>query len=276
MTGATVGVSACERLARELLAAERGATAIEPLTTELPRLSLADAYEVQRRGRDLRLADGAALTGRKVGLTSVAMQQMLGVDQPDFGYLTDAMLVPPGASVHVGGLIAPRVEAEIAFRLRRPLHGATVTREEVLAATEAVAPAIEVIDSRIADWRITIADTIADNASCGRYAVGTFSPVGDLDLAALPGELTVHGARGIDRVEGRGGAVLGHPADALVWLARALNDFGEGIEAGAVVLPGAIARALPIESGDTVQAGFAGLGELQLRVEEGSGARWIP
>jgi 2-keto-4-pentenoate hydratase len=257
-----------DELARRLYDAERTAVAVAPLTAEHPDLSIADAYAVQLAGRALRVADGAALVGRKVGLTSRPMQEMMGVDQPDLGYLTDAMVSPDGATMPAH-LIAPRVEAEIAFRLKAPLAGPDLTIADVLAATEAVAPAIEVIDSRIADWRIQIADTIADNASSGHVAIGAWQPLGDRDLAAMEMTLTVDPG---ESNAGRGDAVLGHPAAAVVWLARSLHAFGaEPLAAGEIVIPGAMSRALPVAPGGSATATFDGLGSVTARfAAEGS------
>jgi 2-keto-4-pentenoate hydratase len=250
-----------DALARRLYDADRTATPTAPLPADL---TIADAYAIQLAGRALR---GRPLVGRKVGLTSAAMQEMLGVRQPDFGYLTDAMVSPSGAVVDAARFIAPRVEGEIAFRLARPLHGA-VTIDDVLDATEAVAPALEVIDSRIADWRIAIADTIADNASSGHVVLGAWRPLAGLDLAGVELELIAGG----ERVAGRGDAVLGHPAAAVAWLARALAEHGgEAIAAGEIVIPGAMARALPIAAGDAVRARLTGLGEVTMTFEEGGG-----
>jgi len=256
-------------IARRLLDADDAARPVPPITEELPELSIADAYTIQRVGRELRQARAERLVGRKVGLTSAAMQEQLGVRQPDFGYLTAGMVLQSGAELPVRGLIAPRVEAEIAFKLRQPLRGAAVTREEVLAATAEVAPALEVIDSRIADWRITIADTIADNASSGRVVLGGFRPLDELDLAAVRAELEVGpvGAVARETVAGRGDAVLGHPAEAVAWLARALFEYDEAIAAGEVVLPGAMARALTLTPGDTAVARMEGLGEVAVSME---------
>jgi 2-keto-4-pentenoate hydratase len=246
-------------LAQRLYDADRTATPIAPLPAGL---TIGDAYAIQLAGRALR---DRPVVGRKVGLTSAAMQEMLGVGQPDFGYLTDAMVSPSGAAIPAGRFIAPRVEGEIAFRMGRPLGGA-VTIDDVLDATEAVAPALEVIDSRIADWRIGIADTIADNASSGHVVLGGWRPLDGLDLAAVELALTAGG----ERVTGRGDAVLGHPAAAVAWLARALAEHGgERIAAGEVVIPGAMARALPIAAGDAVRAEITGLGAVTMTFEEG-------
>lgn len=256
-----------DELARRLYEAERTAVPVGPLTAEHPDLTIADAYAVQLAGRAMRVADGASLVGRKVGLTSDAMQQMLGVDQPDFGYLTAGMVSADGATMPAH-LIAPRVEAEIAFRLGAPLGGPDLTVADVLAATEAVAPAIEVIDSRVADWRILIADTIADNASSGHVAIGAWQPLGELDLAAMEMTMTVEPG---ESVSGRGDAVLGHPAEAVAWLARSLHvNGGETIAAGEIVIPGAMARALAVAPGGSATATFSGLGSVSARFAGGS------
>ncbi|HST43363.1 MAG TPA: 2-keto-4-pentenoate hydratase [Conexibacter sp.] len=256
--------------ARLLLEAERTRVAIAPVIDRHPGATIADAYAIQLAGRALRLAEpGAALVGRKVGLTSEVMQRMLGVDQPDFGYLTATMVSADGAALDPGVFLAPRVEAEIAFRLKAPLSGAELTIEDVLAATEAVAPALEVIDSRIADWRIGIADTVADNASSGHVVLGTWQPLPlALDLAAV--EVSLEVAPDGDANAGTGAAVLGHPAAPIAWLARALHEYGgEGIAAGEIVIPGAVSRALPVAPGQTARAAFAGLGDVSVSFAAG-------
>ncbi|HST38111.1 MAG TPA: hypothetical protein VLK58_01315 [Conexibacter sp.] len=265
--GRTLDGRAIAAEAARLHDAERTRVAIEPITDRHPSATIADAYAIQLAGRDLRLAQpGAALVGRKVGLTSAVMQQMMSVDQPDFGYLTAAMVSADGATLDPAAFLAPRVEAEIAFRLKAPLSGAELTIDDVLTATEAVAPALEVIDSRVADWRIKIVDTIADNASSGHVVLGAWQPVGALDLAAVEVSLEVTPDGEANR--GTGAAVLGHPAAPIVWLARALHDYGgEGIAAGEIVIPGAVSRALPVAPGQGATARFAGLGVVSARFD---------
>ena len=256
-----------DALAATLLDADARSVPVAPLTDAWPEMTTADAYAVQAHGRELRLRMGERLVGRKVGLTSAAMQEMLGVDQPDFGFLTDQMVLPSGSAIHAERLIAPRVEAEIAFRLARPLGG-DASVEEVLAATGEVAPALEIIDSRIVDWRIRLADTIADNASSALVVLGQFVPLADLDLAAIEATLEVGRPDGeSDSVTGAGDAVLGHPARAVAWCAAALQEVaGETIAAGEIVLPGAMARALPIAPGHVVRATFTELGVVEAKV----------
>lgn len=257
------------RLAAEFLAAEDEASPVVPPSERHPGLSVDDAYAVQLRGRALRQERGARLVGRKVGLTSRAMQELLGVDEPDFGYLTDAMVHPDGARLPLHALVAPRVEAEIAFRLSSPVAGSDVTFEEAAAAIGEVAPALEVVDSRVADWRITLPDTVADNASSGLAVLGAFSPLGNTDLAAVEMTMRVEHADGTTEEEsGPGSAVLGHPARALAWLARALAPYDEGIDAGEIVIPGAMARAVTIPDGAVVRADFTGLGSVRAHFEQ--------
>lgn len=250
-------------LARELLEAERSAVAVPPLSERHPKLTIEDAYEIQRAGRELRLAGGEVLAGRKIGLTSRAMQEMLGVDQPDFGCLYASLVVDSGTAVEVSRLIAPRAEAEIAFVLGSDLEGPGVSRADALAAAESVLPAIEVIDSRVANWRITIIDTIADNASGGMAVLGEPQPLDGLDLAEM--KMTIRA--GEESVGGCGNAVLGHPAEPVAWLANMLSTLGERLRRGDVVLPGALARALPVAAGQEARAEFGPLGSVSVRFE---------
>lgn len=246
-----------EALARLLWDAERRRAPIEPLSATFPQLTLADAYRIQGAGRRLRTAAGARLRGWKVGLTSRAMQQMMGVEQPDAGYLLAETVVAGGARLPAGRFIQPRVEPEVAFLLGAPLEGA-VTRAQVLAATEAFAPALEIIDSRIADWRIGIVDTVADNASCGMAVLGPWTAAGDV----RPERLGVTLAVGPHVERGRGDAVLGHPAEPVAWLAGTLAAQGLRLEAGDVVLPGSVTRAIPIGPGQRAHATFDDIGEV--------------
>ncbi len=261
------------QMARELFEAERTGVPVDPPTTTYPGLTIAQAYDIQQAGLDLRTATGARVIGYKIGLTSLAMQEMLGVDQPDFGYLTDRMIDKSGCVLSPRAFIAPRVEAEIAFRLSRPLKAGEIDIEEVMAATDAVAPALEVIDSRVVDWRIGIADTIADNASSGYVVIGDWSPAHGLELPNLATEFVVTASDGTqETVSGRGEAVLGHPANAVEWLARALRQYGgKEIAAGEILLSGAMARALPFPPGSTAHARIDELGEVTATLEQTKG-----
>ncbi|HST40625.1 MAG TPA: fumarylacetoacetate hydrolase family protein, partial [Conexibacter sp.] len=200
------------------------------------------------------------IKGWKIGLTSKAMQSALAIDIPDSGVLFDDMFFNDGATIPAGRFIQPRVEAEIAFLLKSPLEGPGVTREEVLEATHAFAPALEIIDSRISDWRIGIVDTVADNASSGMCVIGDWEPAEDIRSETLGVSLAV----GPELVRGRGDAVLGHPAEPVAWLARMLAEQGERLEPGDIVMPGSVSRAVPIAQGQTAYATFDRLGEVSV------------
>jgi 2-keto-4-pentenoate hydratase len=230
----------------------------QPLSLTFPGLSVDDAYVIQLRNNESRRASGAKIVGHKVGLTSLAMQTMLGVDEPDFGAIFDDTVYQSGDVVPVDQWLQPRVEIEIAFRLSAGLTGGSVTRDDVLAATEAVAPSLEIIDSRIADWKITLADTVADNASSAAIVVGDWVPIERAgDLAATAAALHLNGKH---VASGRGEDVLGHPAEAVAWLANKLYTVGISLEAGHLVMPGACTKAVDVVAGDHVGAVFDGLG----------------
>lgn len=252
-------------LAAELAQAERSRVPISPLTTAQPDIDVVDAYEIQLLNIRQRVAEGARVVGHKVGLSSEAMQRMMGVDEPDYGHLLDTMQVFENVPVTVANYLYPRVEVEVAFLLGEDLPGAGCTEEHVLAATEAFAPAIELIDSRIADWKIKLCDTIADNASSAGFVLGEqrLSPAG-IDIKNIDAVLTRNG----DEVaKGRSDAVLGNPATAVAWLARKVESFGVRLKAGDVVLPGTATRAIDARAGDDFVADFAGLGSVRLVFE---------
>ncbi|WP_328708788.1 2-keto-4-pentenoate hydratase [Microbispora hainanensis] len=247
-----------DRLVGELLDAYRTREPVDPPTSRLAGLTIDDAYAIQLGQIDCLLADGAVVKGHKVGLTSAAMRRQLGVDAPDYGHLTDTMFHPEGAPIDVSRFLQPRIEPEIAFVLSRPLRGPGVTVAEAVAAVDFVLPALEIIDSRVRDWRITLIDTIADNASSGGVVLGgTPARPSDLDL-----RLTGCVLRRNSEVAGTGAgaAVLGSPLNALVWLANTLGERGVTLEAGHTILPGSVTAAVPVAVGDVVQASFAGLG----------------
>jgi len=238
--------------------AEQDVAQIDPLSQTWPTLDLADAYAIQQDNVVRRLAAGATMVGHKVGLTAAASQQLLGVDQPDFGHLLDDMVHRDGAAVPAGRYCQPRIEPEICFRLARPLRGPGVTVQDVLAATEAVAPALEIVDSRIRDWKITLVDTVADNASAAGLVHGAWTPIDQVpDLAKVTVDLFIDG-QAID--SGAGEVVLGHPAEAVAWLANTLATFGAALEPGHLILPGAMTSAPFVTAGQKVEAVFSTLG----------------
>jgi 2-keto-4-pentenoate hydratase len=265
-----VGVSLHQDLADELWEADRSAEPVAPLTERHPDLVLEDAYAIQTLNVERRVAAGQRVIGRKVGLTSLPMQRMLGVDEPDFGVLTDVMVVEDGDLIDLSRLVAPRVEAELAFVMGRDLAGPGVTTAGALAAIAGALPSVEVVDSRVADWKIKLVDTVADNASSGLIVLGgRLRRVEDLDLRLL-GVVVSRGGEMIDT--GAGAAALGNPARCVAWLANKLGAFGAGLEAGDVVLPGAVHAMVPVEPGDVFRAEFAHLGAVTVRFSKGGAA----
>lgn len=263
---ATTDEATLARLAEHLREAERARRPIPPLSTEQPGLSVADAYRIQQINSEQREQEGGLVRGRKIGLTSVAMQQQLGVDEPDFGALFADMLVEEGDSIRVGELIQPRAEAEIAFLMESELRGPGATAAEALRAVAGALPAIEVIDSRIADWKIGLADTVADNASSARVVCGgRLTPVTGLDLRLLGMALTFNGSVA---ATGAGAAVLGNPIRCVAWLANKLAQFGVSLRPGDLVIAGSLHAALPVAAGDSVHAEFAELGGVTARFGE--------
>ncbi|MEO6083742.1 MAG: 2-keto-4-pentenoate hydratase [Umezawaea sp.] len=248
-----------------LRAAERDRAPIKPLVEHYPDLDVVDAYEVQLINIRRRTAVGGVVVGHKVGLSSLAMQQMMGVDEPDYGHLLEDMRLSRTVPVRAADYCFPRVEVEVAFILGADLPGEGCTEQDVLDATEAVAPSIELIDSRIADWRIGLADTIADNASSAGFVLGAERvAVSDVDLRAIDVRLRKDGEV---LVEGRSDAVLGNPVVAVAWLAGKVASFGVRLKAGDVVLPGSCTRAVDARPGDSFHAEFDGLGSVSVSFE---------
>ncbi|OKH72868.1 2-keto-4-pentenoate hydratase [Mycobacterium sp. SWH-M5] len=253
------------RLAADLAQAERSRQPITPLTDANPDIDVVDAYEIQLINIRQRVAEGARVVGHKVGLSSKAMQDMMGVDEPDYGHLLDEMQVYEDQPVKSDNYLYPRVEVEVGFILADDLPGAGCTEEDVLAATAAFAPAIELIDTRITNWQIKLCDTIADNASSAGWVLGDarVSPK-DVDIRAIDAVLKNNGEV---VAEGRSDAVLGNPVTAVAWLARKVESFGVRLKAGDIVLPGSCTRAIDAPPGSDFHAEFAGLGSVHLRFE---------
>jgi len=193
------------------------------------------------------------------------MQKLLGVNEPDFGYILDSMVLPNDAAVPVTTFCAPRVEPEVAFLMREPLRGPGLTADDVMAAAEAVAPALEVVDSRIADWRITLADTIADNASSAAVVLGDWIPIHD--ASPLPDTTATLVVNDITVGAGQGTAVMGDPAVAVAWLANALADYDTTVEAGQLVMSGSYTTASLVVAGDRASATITGLGTVSVTFE---------
>jgi 2-oxopent-4-enoate/cis-2-oxohex-4-enoate hydratase len=261
----TIKQAVIQAIADELDAARSACTTVSPLTGRHEGLTVEHAYAVQRLLADKRIAGGARIVGKKVGLTSRAVQDMLGVKQPDFGYLFSDMAVASGGRVATNTLIQPKIEGEIAFVLKHDLRGPGLTAADVLRATEGVMACFEIVDSRIADWKIGIIDTVADNASSALFVLGD-SMVGaaSLDLALCGMVLERNGDV---VVTGAGAAALGSPVNAVVWLANQLGEFDVPLLAGEVILSGALGAMVPVKQGDRFRLAIGGIGRCAVAFE---------
>lgn len=253
-----------EQLSNELYTALRQGVAVPPLTDRHPELDIDAAYAISLAMLEKRLADGERLIGKKIGVTSEAVQNMLNVRQPDFGFLTEAMQCE--GSLSLTGMIAPRAEGEIAFCLRSDLKGPGVTEADVLAATEYVMPCFEIVDSRIADWKIKIQDTVADNASCGSFVVNEEDKVDprNLDLPSCKMKVFKNGAL---LSEGSGVAALGNPLTCVAWLANTLGKYDISLSAGDIILSGSLVPLEDVRPGDTMSLEISGIGTVAINFE---------
>ena len=254
-----------EALGDELYEALRSRVTVAPITDRIDDITVEDAYHISLRMLNRRVeSDGETVVGKKIGVTSAPVQEMLGVFQPDFGFLTDAMHCADGADIQIEGhLIAPRAEGEIAFRLKRDLVGPGVTEQDVLDATETIMPCFEIVDSRIDDWKIKIQDTVSDNASCGVFTLGSNEvDPRDLDLPNLKMKVFKNGEL---HSEGYGSAVQGNPLTAVAWLANTLGEFGIPFKAGEVILSGSLVPLIPVVAGDEMHLELEGVGTASCR-----------
>lgn len=238
---------------------------IAPLRETLQPTDVDAAYSIQEINTRFWQQSGRRIVGRKIGLTSEAVQKQLGVDRPDFGVLFEDMQIPNGGLLATDQVIQPKAEAEIALVLERDLDNADATPEDVAAATRGAFVAIEIVDSRIADWKITFADTVADNGSSAFFVLGNEElPLNGLDLLNCEMQLTVN-----DEVasSGSGAACLGHPLNAAAWLARTLAERGEPLRAGDLVLTGALGPMVALKPGARVAATVEGLGTVSFKYD---------
>lgn len=257
-------ISDVEGKARALYEARRRRRAIEPFTDKDPTLGMADGYAVQSELVKLLLADGDRIIGYKAGLTSKPMQTMLGVDQPDYGPVLRSTVYRDGDEVSVGGFIAPKMEAEIVLVLGTELTGPGVTVDDARRAVSGAAASMEIVDSRFADWRIKLADTVADLASNGAMVMSdTVVPLGDVDPRLIGMVLTRNGQL-VDT--GAGAAALGNPFAVVAWLANTLGADGVALQPGHVIMTGALHAAVPMHPGELYVAEFDRLGSVTLRV----------
>ncbi len=251
------------RLGDELYDALVNCRVVDPLTTRHPEITTSDAYLIQQRLNARRVEAGETIIGKKIGVTSKAVMNMLGVYQPDFGLLTDGMVYNEGQAIPANTLIQPKAEGEIAFILKKDLVGPGVSAADVIAATEGVMACFEIVDSRIRDWKIKIQDTVADNASCGVFVLGdrVVSPL-DVDLNTCGMVLEKNGEI---VATGAGAAALGAPANAVAWLANTLGALGIPLKAGEVILSGSLAIMVPVVAGDSLRVSIGGIGGCSVR-----------
>ena len=251
------------QLGDELYDALVNCRVVDPLTTRHPEITIEDAYGIQQRLNARRVSAGETIIGKKIGVTSKAVMNMLGVYQPDFGLLTDGMVYNEGQAIPANTLIQPKAEGEIAFILKKDLIGPGVSAADVIAATEGVMACFEIVDSRIRDWKIKIQDTVADNASCGVFVLGdrVVSPL-DVDLNTCGMVLEKNGEI---VATGAGAAALGAPANAVAWLANTLGALGIPLKAGEVILSGSLAIMVPVKAGDSLRVTIGGIGGCSVR-----------
>ena len=250
-------------LGDELYDALAGCHTVTPLSTRHPDMTIEDAYAVQQRLIARRVSAGERVVGKKIGVTSQAVMQMLGVFQPDFGILLDGMVYNEGQPIEAKTLIQPKAEGEIAFVLKHDLMGPGVSAADVIAATEGVMACFEIVDSRIENWKIKIQDTVADNASCGVFVLGDrLVDPRDVDLGTCGMVLEKNGEI---VATGAGAAALGHPANAVAWLANTLGRLGMGLKAGEVVLSGSLGIMVPVQAGDSLRVSIGGIGGCSVR-----------
>lgn len=252
-----------EKLAKHCEDAELDAQEITKITDDYPEMTYEDAYDIQWTARRAKEARGHKIVGMKMGLTSQAKMKQMGVDNPCYGYLADYFAYGDGAEIKIDELIHPKVEAEIAFVLKDDLQGPGCHIGDVLAATDFVMPAVEIIDSRYKDFKFDLKSVIADNSSSSRYVTGgRMREIKDLDLKTLGVVMEING----EVVQlGAGAAVLGHPATAIAMLANMLAERGEILKAGSYILSGAITAAMSVKKGDNVTVKFQDLGTLSMR-----------
>ena len=250
-------------LGDELYEALVAGKTVSPLTSRGFDITIEDAYHIQQQMLSRRLEKGEKVIGKKIGVTSKPVMNLLGVHQPDFGYLLDGMVYNEGESISMDTLIQPKAEGEIAFLLKKDLQGPGITAADVLAATEGVMACFEIVDSRITDWKIKIQDTVSDNASCGVFVLGDqLVDISNIDLALCGMVLEKNGEI---VVTGAGAATMGHPVNAMVWLANTLGNLGITLNAGDIVLSGAMGAMVPVVKGDNLRMTIGGIGGCSVR-----------
>lgn len=254
--------SKIQEFAAKLLQAEATQTGIDPLTSQDSTITVQEAYQIQIENINKKVSEGQRIIGKKIGLTSAPVQNMLGVNEPDYGHLLDGMIVENGGTIDTKTMLQPKVEGEIAFILKKDLKGPNVTALDVIQATDYVVPALEIVDSRVQDWKIKIQDTVADNASCGLLVLGGKpTKIEDIDIELLGMVLLQNGEVANTGV---GAAVQGSPATSIAWLANRLADYDITLKAGEIILSGALSGMVTAKAGDNFTARFAHIGQVSV------------
>lgn len=248
--------------AAKLRQAQATKTTIAPLRDEIGEHNEELAYAIQQINTNHKLVDGTRIVGKKIGLTSLKVQEQFGISTPDFGILFDDMEVLNGLSLPVSETMQPKVEGELAFVLGGSLDGDNLTIIDVINAIDYVLPSIEIVGSRIENWNIRIADTVADNASASHYVLGhTPKMLDDIDIVNCKMNMTINGEL---KSSGSGKDCMGSPLNAVLWLARKMQSLGEPLQAGELILSGSLGPMVVVESGDQVEAVFEGLGTVSV------------
>ncbi len=249
----------------ELIEAEKSCCPVVALTERFPDVSYEDAYAIQLKTFDTLVKSGAVIVGKKIGLTSKAMQDQMNIREPDYGMIVDRMVAREGAPIPMSSLILPKIEPELAFLLKEDLKGPGITVANVLEATEGVLPAFEVIDSRYKDWKITVKDSISDNASAALMILGgKLTPITDIDLRYVGLVLEKNGSLVSTAA---GAAVLGNPAQSVAWLANKLTEYGISLKKGEFVMSGSFVQAVNVEAGSSLRATFDRIGSVSVSFE---------
>ena len=249
-----------QQFATQLLEAEAEKKPIAPITASLPSITAHEAYQIQLKQIEKKIADGGIIVGKKIGLTSKVMQDMFCVSEPDYGHILADMMAIDGEEITIDHLIQPKLEFEIAFVLKKDLKGTNITEQDVVEATDYVVPALEIIDSRISNWQIKFEDTVADNGSSAMAVIGGIpTKLEKVDLETL-GMVVYRNGELLDSAASS--AVMGNPIKAVAWLANALGSYDIGLHKGEFILSGALSAAVPIQDGDTFTAKFAHIGNV--------------
>ena len=253
------------KIAEQLYIAEKDCVPISTLTSQFPEITLEDAYDIQKTGLNMRLADGATVIGRKIGITSRGMMKQLNCDTPDYGYLLDSMIVCEGSSCKRKGLNIPIIEGEIAFIMGEDLKGPGITTADILNSTAWIVPCFEVCDARYDSWNVTVKDTISDNAGASRFVLGGKPKrVSEVNLRCIG---MVIEKNGVLVSSAAGAEVMGNPLNSMMWLANKLSEYSDGLHKGDIVLSGSFMAALPCDVGDSYCLSVDGFPSLTLKFE---------